>query len=54
MIYYLQTEDIRLLVTIYSKTEQSDLSAKQIKRIIEEELDTDNGADQIHEDTPIY
>lgn len=38
MIYYAQTTSGRLLVTIYSKTEQSDISPDDIRRIIEEEL----------------
>ena len=35
-IYYLKTRDIIILVTIYSKLEQSDISAKRIKEIISE------------------
>ena len=38
MIYYVQTTSGRLLVTIYSKAEQSDISANDIRRIVEEEL----------------
>lgn len=38
VIYYLETEADLLLLTIYSKTEQSDLAPHQIKRIIDEEL----------------
>ncbi len=35
MIYYLRTSDDVILVTIYSKTEQGDVTAEQIQRIIE-------------------
>jgi len=35
MIYYLKASDDVILVTIYSKTEQGDLTAAQIQRIIE-------------------
>jgi len=38
VIYYVQTASGRLLVTIYSKTEQSDIPADDIRRIIEEEI----------------
>lgn len=38
MIYYVQTADSRLLLAIYSKSEQSDIPADNIKHIIEEEL----------------
>ena len=34
MIYYLKTSKTVLLITIYSKTEQGDVSAEQIRRII--------------------
>ena len=36
MIYYLKTPKTVLLITIYSKTEQGDVSAEQIRRIIRE------------------
>ena len=36
LIYYLATDASIILVTIYSKTEQSDISAEQIRRIIKE------------------
>lgn len=36
MIYYLKTPDMVLLITIYSKTEQGDVSAEQIRRMIRE------------------
>ncbi|MDN5849806.1 MAG: type II toxin-antitoxin system RelE/ParE family toxin [Nitrococcus sp.] len=39
VIYWLQTAEARLLLTIYSKSEQTDLSAGQIKRIIDDEFD---------------
>lgn len=35
LIYYLQTEQRIILITIYSKTEQGDISAEQIRRVIE-------------------
>lgn len=38
VIYYVQTASGRLLVTIYSKTEQSDIPDDDIRRIIEEEI----------------
>lgn len=34
MIYYVVQEDKRLLITLYSKTEQSDVNAEAIRRII--------------------
>ena len=34
VIYYLQTPNDIILLTIYSKSEQSDISATEIKRII--------------------
>jgi len=36
LIYYLQTTDQIILVTIYSKSEQSDISANQIRRILDQ------------------
>jgi mRNA-degrading endonuclease RelE of RelBE toxin-antitoxin system len=36
MIYYLKTPKTVLLITIYSKTEQGDVSAEQIRHIITE------------------
>lgn len=39
VIYWLQTADEPLLLAIYSKSEQGDLSVNQIKRIVAEELD---------------
>ena len=38
VIYVLESADLRLLLAIYSKTEQSDISADQLQRILEEEL----------------
>jgi len=35
-IYYLKTKDSIFLITIYSKLDQSDVSAKRIKEILEE------------------
>ena len=40
IIYYLQTEDDVLLVAIYSKTEQSDISADEIRKILQEKEST--------------
>ncbi len=36
MIYYLKTPELVLLITIYSKTDQGDISAEQIRRIMAE------------------
>jgi mRNA-degrading endonuclease RelE of RelBE toxin-antitoxin system len=36
LIYYLQTKLDIILITIYSKTEQADISASQIRRIVGE------------------
>lgn len=41
VIYWLETVDARVLLTIYSKAEQADLSSKQIKRILIEEFDNE-------------
>ncbi|HEY7492339.1 MAG TPA: type II toxin-antitoxin system RelE/ParE family toxin [Candidatus Tectomicrobia bacterium] len=38
MIYYLKTPETVRLITIYSKTEQGDVAAEQIRRIIAEHL----------------
>ncbi len=38
VIYYVQTETGRLLLAIYSKSEQDDIPADDIKRILSEEL----------------
>jgi len=37
IIYYLQTSDDVLLVTIYSKTEQSDIDDIEVRKIIRDE-----------------
>jgi mRNA-degrading endonuclease RelE of RelBE toxin-antitoxin system len=34
LVYYLQTKTSIILITIYSKTEQSDVSAAQVRQII--------------------
>lgn len=34
VIYYLRTQTQAILITIYSKTEQSDISAAEIRRIV--------------------
>ncbi len=36
LIYYLETEEQTIILTIYSKTDQSDLPTDVIRRIIEE------------------
>jgi mRNA-degrading endonuclease RelE of RelBE toxin-antitoxin system len=36
MLYYLVDREERLLLTIYSKTEQSDISTEELVRIVEE------------------
>lgn len=35
VIYYLQTDDDRLLVTLYSKSDQADVTAAELRKIIE-------------------
>ena len=35
VIYYVRTTDTVVLITIYSKSEQADISASDIKRIVE-------------------
>lgn len=37
VIYYLPTDDLTLLLTIYSKTDQSDIVADEIRRILDDE-----------------
>ncbi|QXD17219.1 type II toxin-antitoxin system RelE/ParE family toxin [Rhodocaloribacter litoris] len=34
MLYYLKTPERIILVTIYSKTEQGDITAEEVRRII--------------------
>lgn len=34
VIYYLRTEDLRVLLTVYSKTERTDISAEELKTIL--------------------
>jgi mRNA-degrading endonuclease RelE of RelBE toxin-antitoxin system len=36
LIYYLQTQTSIILVTLYSKSEQSDISASEVRRIVRE------------------
>lgn len=36
MIYYLQTSRSVVLITLYSKSEQSDISTTEVRRIIRE------------------
>jgi len=36
LLYYLRTPTDITLITVYSKTEQSDITVKQIRRILEE------------------
>jgi hypothetical protein len=36
IIYYVKTDIEIILVTIYSKTEQTDISTKQIRRVVNE------------------
>jgi mRNA-degrading endonuclease RelE of RelBE toxin-antitoxin system len=36
VVYYIQLADLVVLLTIYTKSEQSDISAEQLRRIIEE------------------
>jgi mRNA-degrading endonuclease RelE of RelBE toxin-antitoxin system len=42
ILYYLQTNTETILVTIYSKTEQADISANQIRRIIDDFQEEDS------------
>ena len=39
VIYYVQLADTVVLLTIYSKTDQSDISVREIQRLIAEILD---------------
>jgi len=39
VVYYLETEDQTVILTIYSKTDQSDLPAETIRRLITEYAD---------------
>ncbi|MBC7812435.1 MAG: type II toxin-antitoxin system RelE/ParE family toxin [Burkholderiales bacterium] len=41
VIYYIQLADQVILLTIYSKSQQSDISAEQLRRIIEEYIPPD-------------
>jgi mRNA-degrading endonuclease RelE of RelBE toxin-antitoxin system len=36
VIYYLEMADVVILVTLYAKTEQSDISPAQIRRLLED------------------
>lgn len=36
IIYYLETEETRILITIYSKTDQSDIPVAELRRMIQE------------------
>jgi mRNA-degrading endonuclease RelE of RelBE toxin-antitoxin system len=38
VLYYVQTQSSRLLLAIYSKTEQSDIAVDDIRRIVEAEI----------------
>ncbi|MBZ0281301.1 MAG: type II toxin-antitoxin system RelE/ParE family toxin [Anaerolineae bacterium] len=38
VVYYVQTTEQLFLITIYAKSEQTDISSDEIRRIIEEEL----------------
>jgi mRNA-degrading endonuclease RelE of RelBE toxin-antitoxin system len=40
MIYFIQTPTSVVLITLYSKSDQSDISAKEVKRIIREFADS--------------
>ncbi|MFZ4662364.1 MAG: type II toxin-antitoxin system RelE/ParE family toxin [Caldilineaceae bacterium] len=42
VIYYLQTPQAVILVTIYSKTEQSDIPSATIRRLIDEYINQSN------------
>lgn len=40
IIYYLPTDDVIVLITLYSKTEQQDIEPHEIKVILQEDSDT--------------
>ncbi len=42
VIYYVQVVDSVILLTIYSKTEQTDISPDEIRQVLHEVLPTDN------------
>lgn len=44
LIYYLQTTDDVLLVTIYSKAEQADIEATELKQILERRVNNTSGS----------
>ena len=46
VIYYVQLADSVILVTIYSKTQQSDISANAIKQILDDILPDDAGDEE--------
>jgi mRNA-degrading endonuclease RelE of RelBE toxin-antitoxin system len=51
LIYFVRTEVRVILITIYSKTEQSDISPEQIRRILKyyESIDENNNTKEISE-----
>lgn len=38
VIYYLPSDELTILLSIYSKTDQADIAAAEIRRILDEEL----------------
>jgi mRNA-degrading endonuclease RelE of RelBE toxin-antitoxin system len=45
-IYYLKTEDYIIILTVYAKTEQLDISTAEILEIISEELSSTNDQEE--------
>lgn len=48
MIYYIRTADRLILLTIYAKTKQTDISVEEIRRIIDE-VENSEDTPQSHE-----
>lgn len=53
VIYYVRVADYLILLTIYSKSEQTDITPEQIRRIIDEEVPNDIELDADKGDTDI-
>jgi mRNA-degrading endonuclease RelE of RelBE toxin-antitoxin system len=50
VIYYVQLVDSVLMVTIYSKTEQNDISPEEIRRIVDEIMPPDDDEERESDD----
>ena len=46
VIYYVQLADHVILITIYSKTEQTDINPDKVRQVLESIIPTDNNNDQ--------